>query len=74
MIVVIILGILGSLFAAMKRQEHRFIGFCLFLVTNICWIVYGFYQVDYNIILQFGCFLVISMIGLWSNKDWLTRQ
>lgn len=68
MIVVIVVGVVASLFAAMKEQKHRFIGFCGFFCTNICWITYGVLHVDYNVIMQFGCFLVISSIGLWSNR------
>jgi hypothetical protein len=74
MIVVILTGIVASLFAAMKAQKHRFIGFCGFFCTNICWIIYGVYHSDYNIILQFGCFIVISSIGIWSNKGFLFNQ
>jgi hypothetical protein len=71
MVIVIIIGIVASLLAAMKSQKHRFLGFCGFFCTNICWITYGVVHVDYNIILQFGCFLVISSIGLWSNKGFI---
>jgi predicted tellurium resistance membrane protein TerC len=74
MIVVIVVGIIASLFAAMGKQNRRFVGFCLFFVTNICWITYGVYQVDLNIMVQFGCFLLISSVGIWSNSGFLWKK
>lgn len=74
MLVIILLGIIGTLLVGMKSQKRRVWGLLFFLCANVGWMFYGAVQKDWYIFIQFACYMVVVVIGLVNNRDVLRRD
>lgn len=62
-----ILGMVGAIMVAGKTPTLRLMGFSTWIVSNLCWVISGFATTNYNIIANFGFFLIMAFFGLKNN-------
>ena len=61
--------IAAAWFVASTQDKRRRIGFWLFIVSNIAWVVWGFHTGGYAlVVLQFGLF-ALNVRGAVKTKD-----
>ena len=61
--------IAAAWFVASTQDKRRRIGFWLFIVSNIAWVVWGLYTGGYAlVVLQFGLF-ALNVRGAVKTKD-----
>lgn len=57
-------GLLGTLMLALKRPWSGW-AFAVYLVSNVCWLIFGYSNNHWFFFAQQIGFLVTSLIGLW---------
>lgn len=59
-----VFGVLGAGLLALNMR-HSGWGFVAFLVSNVCWIVYGVQTGTQGLVIMQGVFMVTSVLGVW---------
>lgn len=67
MVIVILLTLLGAYCVSGLTSKKRFIGFSLYTVTNVCWLIYVVGLEDLWLIIQMSLFMVFSIKGMINN-------
>jgi uncharacterized membrane protein YhhN len=64
-----VLGLIGSLLLALKQDVSGY-GFVAFLVSNVCWLVFGIRNRAWGLVTMQVGFTATSSIGIY-NWFWL---
>jgi hypothetical protein len=54
--------------ASMKRQRRK-VGFWLFLLSNVLWVIWGIHARAYALIALQACLAVMNVRGEWKNAQ-----
>jgi len=63
-----ILGIAGSPLVPLKRQNLRFWGFVIWLISDFCWFGYGLEAHVWGIFVNYSFFVGTAALGVWNNR------
>ncbi len=67
-IILIALSTAEALLVTFRRKKIRFWGFILKFLCNVTWISYHYYyNKDLNLMILFGVYALISMVGIINN-------
>lgn len=55
---------LGAVFVAMRDYNMQLIGFELWILSNLAWLVTGVREEDYPLMLTFGVYFIFNMWGI----------
>jgi hypothetical protein len=64
----IVLGVLGTHLISSKLSKHRFVGFGVYLMSNLAWAVYWISVGDLVPILQYIIFSTYNVRGMLNNR------
>lgn len=59
-----LLGIVGAVLMAVQSPKARW-AFVLWLISNLCWTIYGLSSGNMALALQQGAFCITSAMGIW---------
>lgn len=66
-------AMLVTLFAAYligsKRAERRVFGFCMFILSNVLWIVWGIHDEAWALIALQAALMVTNVRGIFKNES-----
>ena len=66
-------AMLVTLFAAYligsKRAERRVFGFCMFILSNVLWIVWGIHDEAWALIALQAALMVTNIRGIFKNES-----
>jgi len=66
-------AMLVTLFAAYligsKRAERRVFGFCMFILSNVLWIVWGIHDEAWALIALQSALMVTNVRGIFKNES-----
>jgi hypothetical protein len=64
-----IITVAASWYVAATNRHRRRVGFWLFLVSNVLWVVWGIHARAYALIALQACLAVLNVRGEWKNAD-----
>lgn len=67
-IIITILSICGGFLITFKNAKYRFIGFILWVCSNILWISFGLIKKDYSMMVLLSVYLIQATIGIINTK------
>jgi hypothetical protein len=62
-----IVTVAASWYVASTRRERRSVGFWLFLLSNVLWVIWGIHASAYALIALQACLAVMNVRGEWKN-------
>lgn len=66
--IAIILSISGAVLVASKTQKRRFIGWCIWMISNVIWLANAISYDDFLQSILWGVYIIICMKGIYTNK------
>ncbi len=66
-------GLVGAIFVSGRDERARFIGFALWIVSNLCWIVWSLDAKAWGLLAMQVPFCATSALGCWNNREWLRQ-
>lgn len=60
----------GAVFVAMRDYDMQLIGFELWVVSNLAWLVTGVREEDYPLMLTFGVYFCFNIWGIMNRAGW----
>ena len=61
------LALLGALLITSTDNHIRLVAFCLWIFTNSWWTIHNFKKKEYPLAGQFGIFLILAVVGIFTN-------
>ena len=60
----------GAFLTALKTNKQRFLGFTLYIVANVLWVIWSLCQNDiiWSIVGQNSIFIIPACLGAWNNR------
>ena len=68
---IVFLVLAGALLTACATDQMRFVGFSVWVVTNIYWLLYNLRKHEIPLAIQFALCLFFAFMGMWNNRGWL---
>ncbi|MGV3709045.1 MAG: hypothetical protein ACO1Q7_09390 [Gemmatimonas sp.] len=56
--------VLASWFVTSRYKKHRWIGFALFLASNVLWTVWGLSTGAMALVVMQGCLFLLNLVGI----------
>ena len=63
-----VVTVLASWYVGSRREERRGVGFWLFLVSNVLWVVWGVYAHAYALVVLQVCLAAMNIRGAKKNN------
>ena len=63
-----VVTVLASWYVGSRREERRGVGFWLFLVSNVLWVVWGVYANAYALVVLQVCLAAVNIRGAKKNN------
>lgn len=60
----------GAIFVAMRDYSMQLIGFELWIISNMAWLITGVREEDYPLMLTFGVYFVFNMWAIANRIGW----
>jgi hypothetical protein len=64
-----IVTVVASWYVASMKRQRRKVGFWLFLLSNVLWVVWGIHARAYALIALQACLAVMNVRGEWKNAQ-----
>ncbi|MDB6101885.1 MAG: hypothetical protein JWO52_1884 [Gammaproteobacteria bacterium] len=64
-----IVTVVASWYVASMKRQRRQVGFWLFLLSNVLWVVWGIHARAYALIALQVCLAVMNVRGEWKNAQ-----
>jgi hypothetical protein len=64
-----IVTVVASWYVASMQRQRRKVGFWLFLLSNVLWVVWGIHARAYALIALQVCLAVMNVRGEWKNAQ-----
>jgi len=64
-----IITVAAAWYVASTNRHRRQIGFWLFLLSNVLWVIWGIHARAYALIALQACLAVMNVRGEWKNAD-----
>ena len=62
-----VVTVIAAWLVASTSMRKRTIGFCVFLVSNVLWIVWAWHATAYALLVLQVCFAAMEVRGVWKN-------
>ena len=63
-----VVTVIAAWFVASKSETKRGVGFRRFLVSNVLWIVWGWYSAAYTLVVLQMCLVAMNLRGARKNE------
>ena len=64
-----IITVAAAWYVASTNRHRRQIGFWLFLLSNVLWVIWGIHARAYALIALQACLAIMNVRGEWKNAD-----
>jgi hypothetical protein len=64
-----IVTVVASWYVASMKRQRRKVGFWLFLLSNVLWVIWGIHARAYALITLQACLAVMNVRGEWKNAQ-----
>jgi hypothetical protein len=64
-----IVTVAASWYVASTNRHRRRVGFWLFLVSNVLWVIWGIHARAYALIALQACLAIMNVRGEWKNAN-----
>jgi hypothetical protein len=64
-----IVTVVASWYVASMKRQRRKVGFWLFLLSNVLWVIWGIHARAYALIALQACLAVMNVRGEWKNAQ-----
>ena len=64
-----IVTVVASWYVASMKRQRRKVGFWLFLLSNVLWVIWGIHARAYGLIALQACLAVMNVRGEWKNAQ-----
>jgi hypothetical protein len=64
-----IVTVAASWYVASTSRHRRRVGFWLFLVSNVLWVIWGIHARAYALIALQACLAILNVRGEWKNAN-----
>ncbi len=65
----LITGIIGAYFVSSTTSKKRYWGFFLWIISDICWALFGLSASGYGLVIMQLIFIFTSSRGMFNNRE-----